>query len=186
MKKIVLATLLATGLMAAESGFYIGLDAGQANNTDKSTTQGTTFKYKNNYSDVKFKLGIEDEGTKFQVTFAKIDYQNGVFYASEGNILYEVGIDVIKEFEVTPSVYPFLKLGVGYGKMDTKRAAYGTINEISSNIGVGLSYKIVDHLYALAGVDYVYRHWNDTSADSFTYVTRDSAIKPYVGVNYKF
>lgn len=187
MKKIVSALLIASALMANESGIYVGVDVGQADNTDKSTVEGTTTKNDNTYKEAKIKLGIKaDEGSKIQLTFAKIKYDNGVFYNSTGTTLYEGGLDFIKEFEVTSSTYPFVKIGVGYGKMDSERAAIGSVNEISSNIGAGLLYKLFGGVSAEVGVDYIYRHWSDVSDGSFTYKTRGSALKSYVGLNYEF
>jgi opacity protein-like surface antigen len=192
MKKIVLLAFFAGALMA-ESSFYVGFDFAKADNTDKVTTQGVSLKNDNAYNESKIKLGTKtDEGVDFQLIFSKINYNDGVIYGSTGTKLYEVGIDVIKEFELTSSLSPFIKLGIGYGKMNTLSSAYGDVNEISTNVGAGLSYKIMEHMYAIAGVDYVYRHWNNTylnpapPATSLTYETRGSSIKPYIGLNYKF
>ena len=192
MNKIILLTFL-TGALMAESSFYVGLDFGKADNTDKHTSEDISLKNENSYSDSKIKLGIQADGTTdFQLTFSKISYDEGVLRGSTGSELYEVGLDIIKEFEVTSSLSPFIKLGVGYGKMDTQSSAYGNVNEFSTNVGIGLSYKLIEHIYVLAGVDYIYRHWNDISinqvppASSITEETRGSAIKPYVGLNYKF
>ncbi len=190
MKKIILLTCL-TGALMAESSFYVGLDFGKADNTDKITsksgTNTATIKNDNTYSDLKIKLGIEaDIGTDFQLTFSKINYDNGVFYNTTGTKLYEIGLDIIKEFELTSSLSPFIKLGVGYGYMDSQLPAYEDVNEFSTNFGVGLSYKVIEHIYALAGVDYIYRHWSNTTDNDFTFETRGSAIKPYIGLNYKF
>ncbi|HEX5329075.1 outer membrane beta-barrel protein [Sulfuricurvum sp.] len=187
MKKIVFSLLLACGLMASETGFYVGIDVGKANNSDKSTAEGTNFKYSNDYKDIKLKLGLEaDEVTNIQLTYTRITYDNGVFYGSTGTTLQEVGIDLIKEFEVTSSIFPFLKIGLGYGKMDSEHSVMGSVNEMSSNIGAGLSVKLIDHVSAHVGADYVYRHWNNVSDGSFVYETRGSAIKPYVGLNFEF
>lgn len=192
MKKIILLTCLAGALMA-ESSFYVGFDLGKANNTDKHTTKDISLKNDNSYSDSKIKLGIQaDETTDFQFTFSKMTYDDAVLRASTGSKLYEIGLDVIKKFEVTSSLSPFIKLGVGYGKMDTLSSSYGDVHELSTNVGIGLSYKLIEHVYAIAGVDYIYRHWNDISinqtppATSVTEQTRGSAIKPYFGLNYKF
>jgi opacity protein-like surface antigen len=192
MKKIILLTCI-TGALMAESSFYVGFDFGKADNTDKHTSEDISLKNQNSYSDSKIKLGIQADGTTdFQLTFSKISYDEGVLRGSTGSKLYEVGLDIIKEFEVTSSLSPFIKLGVGYGKMDTQSSAYGNVNEFSTNVGIGLSYKLIEHIYVLAGVDYIYRHWNDISinqvppASSITEETRGSAIKPYIGLNYKF
>lgn len=192
MKKIVFLTCFA-GVLMADNSFYVGFDFAKADNTDKVTSEGISVTNDNTYGESKIKLGIQtEEKTSFQLNFSKIAYDNGVIYGSTGTKLYEVGMDVIKEFELTSSLSPFIKLGIGYGYMDTQSSAYGDVNEISTNVGAGLSYKIVEHIYALAGVDYIYRHWNDTyinpapPATTLTYETRGSAIKPYIGLNYKF
>ena len=187
MKKIVAAVMMTSALMANDSGIYVGVDVGSADNTDKMTVEGATTKNDNKYKDLKIKVGFEaDEATKVQLTFSKIEYDEAVFYGSTGKTLYEGGIDLIKEFEITSSLYPFIKIGVGYGKMDSKHAVMDNVKEISSNIGAGVLYKLIGGISAEVGCDYVYRRWDNVSDGSFTYETRGSAIKPYVGLNYEF
>ncbi|MDD5053298.1 MAG: hypothetical protein PHO27_11250 [Sulfuricurvum sp.] len=190
MKKIVLAVLVTTGLMAADSGMYIGLDVGKANNTDKLTlTPGGSSNYSNNYTDLKLKLGGgTDGGMKFQGFISKIDYNEGVFITNESNSLYELGFDIIKEFEAAPSVYPFIKGGVSVGSMNSNVTVDGSVKESSFNLGAGLSYKAADHVYFIAGADYIYRRWSELRAINGTYTlqTTGSAVKPYIGINYKF
>jgi len=189
MKKIVLAaTLLASGLMAADSGIYVGVEYGTAKNS-------TTFDFSsvgsanvdNNYKDVKFKLGGgTDGGTKYQGTLSLISYDEAIFDDTNKDLM-EFGFDMIKEFEVAPSVYPFLKIGIGAGTMDVVGYNEDSILGVSFNVGAGVSYKVVDHLYLLAGVDYIARKWQDI--ESYTYgtvSTTDSAFKPYIGANYRF
>lgn len=187
MKKIVAAVMMTSALMANNSGIYVGIDVGSANNTDKMSVEGATLKNGNIYNEIKVKVGFEaDEATKVQLSFSKIGYDEAVFYGSTGKTLYEGGIDLIKEFEITSSLYPFVKIGVGYGKMDSKHAVMGNVKEISSNIGAGVLYKLIGGVSAEVGCDYVYRRWDNVSDGSFTYETRGSAIKPYVGLNYEF
>lgn len=187
MKKIVAAVMMTSALMANESGIYVGVDLGSANNTDKMSVDGATSKNDNTYNEIKVKVGFEaDEATKVQLTFSKIKYDEAVFVNSTGTTLYEGGIDLIKEFEITSSLYPFIKIGVGYGKMDSKHAVMDNVKEISSNIGAGVLYKLIGGISAEVGCDYVYRRWDNVSDGSFTYETRGSAIKPYVGLNYEF
>lgn len=187
MKKIVAAMMMTSALMANESGIYVGVDVGSADNTDKMSVEGATSKNDNQYNEVKVKVGFEaDEATKVQLTFSKIEYDEKVFPNSTGTTLYEGGIDLIKEFEVTSSLYPFIKIGIGYGKMDSKHAVMDNVKEISSNIGAGILYKLIGGVSAEVGCDYVYRRWDNVSDGSFTYEMRGSAIKPYVGLNYEF
>ncbi|MDO9208527.1 MAG: hypothetical protein Q7T91_09795 [Sulfuricurvum sp.] len=186
MKKIALATLLASGLMAADSGLYLGLDYGKATNTHEFTIGSSSAEYDNDYSDLKFKIGGGTDGElKFQGYLSKINYDIGV-YDNQNNALYEIGFDIIKEFEVTPSFYPFVKGSFGVGRMDTDFTADGYVSELTFNIGAGLSYKAIDHIYILAGVDYIWRRWSDLTNGSITLETSDTALKPYIGMNYKF
>lgn len=193
MKKIVLAVLIASGLMAADSGVYLGVEYGVAKN---STTQDfdngsatTSYEDDNNYKDIKVKIGGgRDGGVKFQGSLSFITFDEYVFsYASKETI--ELGFDIIKEFEVTPSVYPYIKAGFGVGFMDVEGYSEDSIAGVSFKIGAGVSFKVVDHLYLLAGIDYVGRKWQDIeyqTTTTTTISTTDSGIKPYVGVNFLF
>ncbi|MFA6144980.1 MAG: hypothetical protein WCW84_12395 [Sulfurimonas sp.] len=194
MKKIVLAaTLLASGLMAADSGIYVGVEYGAAKNTHEFTTDDSygSSTYDNDYKDIKFKFGSgTDGGTKYQGTLSLISYTDPIFDNTNKDLM-EFGFDIIKEFEVTSSFYPFLKIGMGVGTMTVEGYSQDKILGVSVNAGAGISYKVVDHLYLLAGVDYVLRKWQDIEFYSSYYgtttlSTTDSAFKPYIGANYRF
>lgn len=187
MKKIALAALLGTSLMAADSGMYIGAEYGMVKNTTTmDITPGGTVEGDNDYNDIKIKIGSgTDGGVKFQGSVSFITFDEMVFDGVNDKLI-EFGFDVIKEFEVTPSFYPFLKVGMGAGSMDVEGYTDDNIWEVSFNIGAGVSYEVVDHLYLLAGVDYVGRKWQDIEFGSATLSTTDSGIKSYVGMNYRF
>lgn len=61
-----------------------------------------------------------------------------------------------------------------------------SISEVSFKAGVGVSYKAIDHLYIIGGVDYVGRKWQDVTIGTVTISTTDSGFQPYIGVNYAF
>jgi len=190
MKKIVLAGLLASGLMAADSGLYVGAEYGAAKNSTTIDFDGGSIDGDNDYKDVKLKIGGgTDGGFKYQGTVSFISFDEYVF-SDKSKKTTEFGFDLIKEFEVTPSVYPFIKAGFGVGSMDVEGYTEDSILGVSFNIGAGISYKVIDHLYLLAGVDYVARKWQDIEyydgSSTVTLSTKDSAFKPYVGVNYRF
>lgn len=176
--------------MAADSGLYMGVEYGKAGNKHEVTVDSYSATIDNDYSDVKFKIGSgTDGGVKFQGTFSMISYKDSIFDSTNKD-LKEFGFDIIKEFEVAPSVYPFLKIGMGIGTMDVEGYTEDSIMGVSFNVGAGVSYKVIDHLYLLAGVDYVGRKWQDVEYYSYygttTVSTTDSAFKPYVGANYRF
>lgn len=131
----------------------------------------------------------EDGGFKGQVTLSLISFDEAVF-DGENSDLIEIGFDVIKEFEVTSSFYPFLKAGVGFGSMDVEGYEDDSIYEVSFNLGAGVSFKATDSFYIIGGVDYVGRKWQDIEVAGYyvpsTITTTDSGFKPYVGLNYKF
>ncbi len=196
MKNKILLSLLASSAItgAAMADMYMGVEYGAANNTTTQDLTGAyngSFEGDNNYKDVKFKLGGGTNGeVKFQGTLSLISYDETVFDDTNKDLI-EFGFDIIKEFEVTPSFYPFLKIGIGAGTMDVVGYTEDSMLGVSVNVGAGVSYKVVDHLYLLAGVDYVARKWQDIEYYSYYYgtttvSTKDSAVKPYVGVNYQF
>lgn len=189
MKKIVLATLFASSVIssAAMADVYMGVEYGAANNsTSIDWDSGYSYTGDNNYKDVKFKLGSgADGGVKSQFTLSLISYDETVFDDTNKDLM-EFGFDIIKEFEVTPSFYPFVKAGLGIGTMDVEGYTEDSIMSVSFNVGAGVSYKVIDHLYLLAGVDYVARKWQDIEYGTTTVSTTDSAFKPYIGVNYQF
>lgn len=187
MKKIVLATLVATGLMAAESSVYIGLDYGKASNTSTGDySSGGSLDIDNDYSDLKFKVGYGADGeVKLQMTVSSVTFDKAVFDNTNKQLI-EVGFDAIKEFEATKELYPFVKIGFGIGSMTVEGYNQSSIAEVSFNIGAGVSYKVVDHLYLLAGVDYIGRKWQDIEYPTYTVSATDSGFKPYLGMNYRF
>lgn len=191
MKKVMLAIMLASGLMAASEGLYMGLEYGKASNSQTfiltDSYDSISADIDNDYSDVKIKIGNgADGGWKMQGTFSIIDYDQGI-YDYDNNALYEIGFDFIKEFEVAPSVYPFLKVGFGGGQMETSMTIDDVMYRYNLNAGIGLSYKASEHFYLLIGADYIWGKWSDVDLGyGLTLETKDRAFKPYVGVNYQF
>ena len=98
---------------------------------------------------------------------------------------------MIKEFETSSQVYPFVKVGLGAGSMSVDGYSESDINAVSVNIGAGVSYKATENLYLIGGIDYIGRSWQDIEythslGDTTTISTSDSGFKPYIGANYKF
>ncbi len=193
MKNKTLMTLL-VGSVLASSAFadvYVGVDYGSVGNTDKRTIDNASSATQDNqYSDLGVKLGFGTDGDwKMQFKLSKISYDKAIFDETNKE-LTEFGFDFIKEFEVSKSAYPFIKFGMGVGSMDVVGYSEPTIKEASLNGGVGISYKAIDHLYLIAGVDYVYRKWQDIEiTDRFptsTVTMTGSGAKVYGGINYGF
>lgn len=166
------------------------IEYGIGSNETEMDNGSASVKIDNDCNDLKFKLGAgEDGGFKGQVTLSFISFDEAVF-DGENSDLIEIGFDVIKEFEITKSFYPFLKAGVGFGSMDVEGYEDSSIYEVSFNVGAGVSFKATDNFYLIGGVDYVGRKWQDIEVAGYyvpsTITTTESGFKPYVGLNYKF
>lgn len=198
MKNKILLGVLASSVISgvAMADMYVGVEYGSAKNTtDQSGVLVQSVSGDNNYKDIKVKIGAgRDGGVKFQGTVSFISFDEYVF-SDKSKKTIDFGFDIIKEFEVTQSVYPFLKIGMGVGSIEVQGYDKDSITGTSINVGAGVSYKVVDHLYLLAGVDYVGRMWQGIEQQYYisrynsgttTIYTTDSAVKPYIGMNYKF
>lgn len=195
MKNKILLGLAASSLVAsaALADVYVGVEYGAASNTTEREVTGSmngTYDYDNNYKDIKLKVGAgEDGGIKVQAYLSFISYDEYIFDNSNKDYT-EIGVELIKEFEVSSSLYPFIKGGMGVGVMDVEGYSEDSILAVSLNLGAGLSFKATDNISLLAGVDYVYRKWQDIEfRDGWRTTTvsiADSGIKPYIGVNFQF
>ena len=196
MKNKILLGLAASSLVAsaALADVYVGVEYGVASNTTEKEYTGLvnrTYDYDNNYKDIKLKVGAgEDGGVKLQGTLSFISYDETSFDKTNKDYI-EFGLDLIKEFEVNKQFYPFIKGGMGVGAMDVEGYTEDSILAVSFNLGAGLSFKATDNISLLAGVDYVYRKWQDVEnkfgwLGTVTRSTADSGIKPYIGVNFQF
>lgn len=196
-KKIVTAlvasSFVASGLLA---DFYVGVEYGHSSNKTDVKESGAlnneSEKYTNKYSDIKLKVGRgTDGGFKTHMYLSSISYKHAIFDDSNKR-LTEFGVEVIKEFEVTKEVYPFVKGGLGVGTMSVDGMSDSSILSYSLSVGGGVAYKVTENISLLAGVDYVYRKWQDieykTSGGTIVHTvkTTDTGVKPYVGVNFQF
>lgn len=195
-KKVLVGCLVSSMLsVAAVADVYVGVEYGSAKNTTTLDVSGYgTIEGDNDYSDVKFKIGTgTDGGVKFQGTLSLISYDETVFDDTNKDLM-EFGVDFMKEFEVSPSFYPFIKAGFGVGSMTVDGYSEDSIVTVSFNLGAGISYKATENIYVIGGVDYVARKWQDIEYSGYngyyyetiTLSTSDSAMKPYIGINYKF
>ena len=135
--------------------------------------------------------GGRDGGWKSQIRLSHISYDKAIFDNSN-KTLTEFGMDIIKEFSIDSigNLYPYIKAGLGFGSMSVDGFSKSSIAEVSYKAGIGLSYKAINHLYIIAGVDYVGRKWQDLQYSSgfttYTFSTTGSGAQPYIGMNYAF
>lgn len=195
MKKVSLVVLLSATLMA-QSGWYVGADVGMGKNTTTfdSTVAGDDSDESNNYNTFSAKVGYGFESMlDVELYVANNSYKEPVIDETHKS-MSEVGINVRQSFEVGSAVIPFVKLGLSKGSMDLDpnflpgyTLSDSSIDAVSVALGVGASYKLDDHLYAVGGIDYVSRTWADLAIQGYgTVSTTDKAIKPYIGIDYRF
>lgn len=193
MKKIAITTLMGLSLFSAQllaenSNIYIGLDALSSSNTFtvKNTNTGAEADIDDDSTGFKLKLGVAgSDGWRFQGYYLNESYDTPLFDATN-DTLNEVGMDIIKGFEVTPEFSPFVQIGLGYGWMDVEGYDEDSIEEVSMKIGVGAMYKVTESIEVLAGVDLQYRQWQDIDYGTTTIETSEKSTKLYAGINYHF
>lgn len=193
MKKIVMGALLCTSLvatnaMAEDSQFYAGLDVFSSSNTFtlENASTGASADVDVDSDGFKLKFGANlDEGWRVQGYYQHETYDEPL-YDNTNDVLSEIGVDVIKGFEVTPKFSPFIQAGLGYGWMDVEGYSESTANSVSLKFGAGVMYKVTPMFEALAGIDFQYRNWTDLQLGTTTIEIDETATKFYIGANFHF
>ena len=191
MKKIIIGALLGASLvsmnaMAEESGLYVGLDAFTSSNTFTLEALGASADVDNDSDGFKLKFGSTlNEGWRVQGYFQHETYDE-TLYDDKNDALNEIGVDVIKGFEVTPEFSPFIQVGLGYGWMDVEGYSESTANEVSLKLGAGVMYKITPTFEVIAGIDFQHRTWSELQVGTVTIDITEKSTKPYIGANFHF
>jgi opacity protein-like surface antigen len=185
-KSLLLSGLLVVG-SSAMADIYVGVDYGINSNTTK-VSGAANASISNKYSDLSIKVGSGKDGDwKGQLRLSRISYEKPIFDNTHETLI-EFGGDIIREFTLdsVKNLYPYVKVGLGVGSMSVDGYSDSSISEVSFKAGVGVSYKAIEHLYIIGGVDYVARRWQDIQIGSSTYSIKDTGAQPYIGINYAF
>lgn len=195
---ITASTVFLSGALHAEkSELYAGLDLFMATNHFKKEISGSadhTRETNVDSSGFKLKFGtLQNYGLRFQGYFQYEKFEESL-PDSNNDSEVEVGLDLIKGFEVSEEFIPFVQGGVGYGWMQVDDEYYDdsdTIEQINLKVGVGLIYKITPEIEANLGIDLNLRRWSDIEyrTDTNYYYkseTSDSGPRYYIGANYQF
>ena len=197
MKKILLASLaltsiLSTQALAEESDMYVGVDILKNTHSITADISGHASSSQDfDSNSFKIKLGtVSENGWRVQGYFEVLTYDKTLFDDTNDGLM-ELGVDVIKGFDITPKVTPFIQVGAGFGVMSIKEATQDSISEFSLKVGVGIAYKIVPSFELIAGADLQYRAWQeiiyyDLLGDTVTRQTTESNTKLYIGGNFHF
>lgn len=186
MGTLLCASLVGTNAMAEDSQFYAGLDVFTSSNTFTLEANGVSVDADDDSDGFKLKFGAAlDEGWRVQGYYQHETYDLPI-YDSTNDKLSEIGVDVIKGFEVTPEFSPFIQAGLGYGWMDVEGYSDDTANEVSLKVGAGVMYKFAPTFEAIAGVDFQYRNWSNLTVLGTEIEIDETSTKFYVGANIHF
>ena len=179
MKKIALAVLLASGLMAADSGFYVGADVGNTAMDFTIVLNGESTTVNDDGGSQTLKVGYYfDENNRASAFFQNVNVDGG-----EGRT-YGLGYDYLignNEFK------PFIGLLLGHGSI----AIDGTSVDIAGmtyGAQIGLNYSFNENISAELGYRYMKSNMEDSiSGPGGTATFEVDTIKNlFLGVNYKF
>ncbi|MDD2652397.1 MAG: hypothetical protein PHX44_05020 [Sulfurimonas sp.] len=110
MKKIALAALLASGLMAADSGIYVGVDVGNTKFDMKASASGVSAEESDDGGSQTLKVGYYfDKNNRASICYQNVNVDGGDSYHIGIGYDYLIGNDDFK---------PFVGAFVGYGSAD--------------------------------------------------------------------
>lgn len=179
MKKIALAALLASGLMAADNGVYVGVDLGNTAYDLKASAMGVSATEKDDGASQTFKAGYYlDKNSRASAFFQNVNTDGGKTYTYGVGYDYLIGESPLK---------PFVGAILGYG---SSKADDGSIKLSGAIYGAqaGLNYALSENFSVEAGYRYMKSKMDDTITVSGVDVKLEAdPIKNwFIGVNYKF
>lgn len=180
MKKIVLAVLLASGLMAADSGNYIGIDVGNTDFDMKVSALGVSAEESDDGGSVTLKLGYYyDKNSRVYISYQDVDVDDADAYH------IGIGYDyLIGNYDLKPFIGGF----VGYGSAEIDIAPSADIAGMIFGVQAGINYAINGNFSVEAGYRYMKSNMEDTITVSGIDIKGevDPISNWFVGVNYKF
>jgi opacity protein-like surface antigen len=182
MKKIVLASLLASGLMAADSGMYLGVDLGntEGNFEASAPSIGFTQSSTEDGSSQTLKVGYYfDKNSRISAFFHNVNVDNGDAQT------YGIGYDYL----IGDSAFkPFIGALAGYGSYQEDAVSDVNVAGMIYGAQVGLNYAFNEDFSAEVGYRYLKSNMEDSTIVSGQNVNFEiTALKNwFVGVNYKF
>jgi len=173
-----------------KSDLYFGVDIfkSKLSYEFENTTFNTTNDFDTNSKGFRLKFGtVSENNWRVQGSFSVENMDDNVFSINDtdGN-LYEIGVDVIKAFEVTPNFAPFVLVGLNRGWMSVSGYNVSTIDSYAIKAGAGILYSISETIELTAGVDFKFRVWSEIEFAGQKIQPTDTSVTPYVGLNVHF
>lgn len=180
MKKIALAVLLASGLMAADDGAYVGFDIGSTRFDIKASAAGISAEESDNGGSQTLKAGYYfNKNSRAFISYQNINVDGGSAYDVSLGYDYLFGSSDFK---------PFVGGFVGYGSTEDDELSELDISGAVYGAQVGLNYAINDNFSVEAGYRYMKSNMEDTVSISGVDVKLeiDPISNWFIGANYKF
>lgn len=193
MKKIVLAAMLTSGLMASDSGMYVGIDAGQVKTSESwtssafygapsnlTTTNSGTFTTTGNAATVKLGYYL-NKNSRAVMSIQRAEFDGGAETAVSVGYDYLIGDNAFK---------PFIGVLAGYAsfKPDTGESVNGGLfgGQAGINYAINENFSLeAGYRYMKSNADYSYT----TKPTTITYTDSgkiDTITSWFIGANYKF
>lgn len=178
-KKIVLASLLASGLMAADSGVYVGVDLGNTAYDMKASAAGVSATEKDDGGSQTLKVGYYfDKNNRAGVFFQNVNTSGGKTHFYGVGYDYLIGDNAFK---------PFVGAILGHA---SSKADDNSVNLTGAVYGaqVGVNYSINESFSVEAGYRYMKSKMEDTITVSGIDIKleADPVTNWFIGANYKF
>jgi len=210
MKKKLLPLLMfgvfgATSAMAYEINamhMYASLETGYGFNKDKQINNDDDDITKTNDAyDIGLKVGYgADGGWKAEGKFSYIKFEDDIYnnrfskypllmQDTNSDDFFEVSIVAIREFRIpVKNLYPFVRLGGGYGLMKVDNLEDDYVGEVSFHSGAGISFRATNHFSIAGGFDYIHRRWSreHNLEGGYSLKIRQNTFRPYIAFNYDF
>lgn len=179
MKKVALAALLASGLMAADNGVYVGIDIGNTEVEMDTTVNGSSSTVKDDGGSQTYKIGYYlNQNNRMSAFYQHVNVDGGSSSSYGLGYDYLIGNNAFK---------PFVGILVGHGSLKVD----GTTVDITGmlyGVQAGLDYAFNENFSAEAGYSYMKSNMEDSISGPGGIATFEiDPIKNwFVGVNYKF
>ncbi len=179
MKKIVLATLLVSGLLASDSGFYVGADIGNTAIDMTIIVNGISTTVDDDGGSQTLKVGYYfDENNRANAYYQNINMDGGDANRYGVGYDYLIGDNVFK---------PYVGISLGNGSIKVDETTVDVAG-ITYGAQVGLNYAINENFSAEVGYCYMKTNMEDSiSGPGGTATFEIDTIKNwFLGINYKF
>ncbi len=188
MKKIFLISILCSSFVFADAKVYIGVLGGSSSETYSKPTSRTTTS-----PAAKVILGYGNYKS-YSIELGWIYNQNSQNYfsnnGSKDGVKYSLDLNLVKAFDLGGRIYPFFKLGIGGGYLNTdittSSSEVKSLNFSSFDAGGGFTYLLSKSFSCELALTYKHRNYQKIDQASSGQSIASNVFTTLVGVIYRF